>query len=246
MSTAQDRGWGPGWPSGLPPGQLTVATVPGRGKHGSVRLPVRRQVAPIVVALVTELGSARHRRFRGDWSWGYANRAIRGTSTPSNHSWGLAIDLDAPTNPMRDGPLHTTMPRDAAAIADRYLFRWGGTYTGRRDPMHYEFMGTPKQAADLVERLATGHHPGRRDRPPPDGHRGRGRRGRRVPLDRTLSLKDTGKDVEFLQRWLGVRPVDGIFGDLTRAAVIRYQRSKGLEPDGVVGPHTIAAMRGKG
>ncbi|HWT25614.1 MAG TPA: NlpC/P60 family protein, partial [Solirubrobacteraceae bacterium] len=37
-------------------------------------------------------------------------------------------------------------------------------------------------------------------------------------------------------------PADGVFGPQTRAAVIAFQREKGLEVDGVVGPQTLAAL----
>jgi peptidoglycan hydrolase-like protein with peptidoglycan-binding domain len=36
---------------------------------------------------------------------------------------------------------------------------------------------------------------------------------------------------------------DGWFGPITEAAVKDYQRSKGLVPDGIVGPITMKAMR---
>lgn len=37
-------------------------------------------------------------------------------------------------------------------------------------------------------------------------------------------------------------PIDGIFGDLTRRAVVRFQAAKELEPDGIVGPITADAL----
>ncbi|HEX8805261.1 MAG TPA: M15 family metallopeptidase [Acidimicrobiales bacterium] len=48
--------------------------------------------------------------------------------------------------------LVSTMPQNAAAIGGRYGFRWGGTYGGttKPDPMHFEFMGTPGDAARLA------------------------------------------------------------------------------------------------
>lgn len=43
--------------------------------------------------------------------------------------------------------------------------------------------------------------------------------------------------------WCGVPVrVDGIFGVRTRAAVVRFQRSRGLVADGVVGRNTWAAL----
>ncbi len=37
-------------------------------------------------------------------------------------------------------------------------------------------------------------------------------------------------------------PADGVFGDSTSAAVLAFQRSRGLSPDGVAGPATMAAL----
>jgi peptidoglycan hydrolase-like protein with peptidoglycan-binding domain len=59
----------------------------------------------------------------------------------------------------------------------------------------------------------------------------------------TLSAGDTGRQIELLQRALGV-PVDGIFGPETEAAVQHFQAGKGLAVDGIVGPLTSAALRG--
>jgi peptidoglycan hydrolase-like protein with peptidoglycan-binding domain/chorismate mutase len=71
-----------------------------------------------------------------------------------------------------------------------------------------------------------------------------------VRLARQLRLQRpplTGRDVSIVQRALrraGYRiPVDGLFGLETRIAVTRFQRKHGLEPDGMVGPQTWAALR---
>jgi putative chitinase len=62
-----------------------------------------------------------------------------------------------------------------------------------------------------------------------------------------LRLGSSGSDVELLQdklRGLGFNPgaKDGDFGPATQAAVIAFQRSEGLLPDGIVGPRTAAAL----
>ena len=62
-----------------------------------------------------------------------------------------------------------------------------------------------------------------------------------------LKLTSSGKDVERLQKRLqklGFPPgnIDGDFGPGTEAALIAYQRSKGLLADGVAGPRTLKAL----
>ncbi|HEY2963370.1 MAG TPA: peptidoglycan-binding protein [Pyrinomonadaceae bacterium] len=63
-----------------------------------------------------------------------------------------------------------------------------------------------------------------------------------------LKRGSSGPDVLTLQstlKQLGFDPngVDGIFGPGTEAAVIAFQQSKGLTPDGLVGPNTMAALQ---
>lgn len=75
--------------------------------------------------------------------------------------------------------------------------------------------------------------------------------GSRTPTDPQgryfLHHGDTGPDVVTLQERLtelGARvgAADGTFGDRTLAAVLDFQRSEGLTPDGVVGTATWAAL----
>jgi cell wall-associated NlpC family hydrolase len=64
-----------------------------------------------------------------------------------------------------------------------------------------------------------------------------------------LSTGSRGSDVTRLQQRLqaaGFSPgkVDGVFGKQTRAAVLAFQRAKGLGRDGVVGPNTSQRLFG--
>ena len=55
-----------------------------------------------------------------------------------------------------------------------------------------------------------------------------------------------GQDVQELQSALSklgpAVPVSGVFDEATAQAVVAYQRSAGLKPDGVVGPATRSAL----
>ena len=92
----------------------------------------------------------------------------------SNHAWGLAIDMNSSTNPIRsyasvDGvtacmtPIQTDFPQWVIQTAEKWGLYWGGygwnsgcpsTSTERtvveRDPPHFEFRGTPRQAAAIA------------------------------------------------------------------------------------------------
>lgn len=92
----------------------------------------------------------------------------------SYHAWGLAIDMNAGTNPIRSytgvgdqtaclTPMVTDMPRWVIRTAEKWGLYWGGygwsngcqsTSTERsivhRDPPHFEFRGTPEHAAAIA------------------------------------------------------------------------------------------------
>lgn len=63
----------------------------------------------------------------------------------------------------------------------------------------------------------------------------------------TLRFGSTGPSVRELQTLLRNNgfdpgPIDGIFGQRTQSAVIAFQRSRGLVPDGIVGVQTWTAL----
>jgi hypothetical protein len=115
-----------------------------------VKLPVRQEIAELI-ALLCEATMKRGYRLVPGWCWGYACRKIRGSSSWSNHAWGLAVDLNAPKNPMTSR-LVTDMPSWMPTLWKSYGFRWGGDYSGRKDAMHYEFLGSVTDAKMQTER----------------------------------------------------------------------------------------------
>jgi len=67
----------------------------------------------------------------------------------------------------------------------------------------------------------------------------------------TLRVGSRGPQVAQLQRALAAKgfspgAADGVFGPNTQRAVMSFQRAHGLSVDGVVGPHTWAALGGAG
>ncbi len=60
----------------------------------------------------------------------------------------------------------------------------------------------------------------------------------------TIRKGSKGNDVRKLQELLGVT-ADGIFGPITKAAVVAYQSANGLKADGIVGPLTWGKLLGE-
>lgn len=251
----EGRGWGEGWPRCQQDMQVTIERTDG------LRLPIRREVAELVALLMDET-ERRGYDIEPGHTGGFVCRAIRRQEgdtrpeRPSNHSWGLAVDINWRRNPHRDR-LVSDMPGWMPALWWDYQFFWGGWYRKRPDAMHYEFVGTPEDAARLTERahrelgglgetvvdLTTrvggrGGGSGRTFEPYQDSVE---------PGARNVRRGSAGDDVCAVQVALGFtgKAADGLFGEQTEQAVREFQRSRGLDDDGVVGPLTWAAILGR-
>lgn len=151
MGDASSRGWGKGWPTDR---SADMATASG----GGISIPAHKRIAPIVSWLLAETVRRGYDLDGTRDDWGYANRPIRGTQRPSNHSWGLAVDLNATANPMQS-KLKTDMPRWMVGLWKSHGFDWGGDYDGRKDAMHFEFAGTPADADRIAKTLGAAPKP---------------------------------------------------------------------------------------
>lgn len=95
-------------------------------------------------------------KIRPDWSWGWAYRPIRGSSSGySNHASATAIDLNAPAHPL--GVRGTFSPKQKAAIHKilddlQGVIRAGLDYSGRADEMHFE-VNASRASVERVARL---------------------------------------------------------------------------------------------
>jgi hypothetical protein len=116
---------------------------------GGVRVTTAPAAAPLLGHVMSRFHASVEPLVAG-WCWGFAYRDIRAASSLSNHSSGTAIDLNAPMHPL--GKAGTFTPSQVAAIRVILaecggLVRWGGDYSGRKDEMHFEVVGTAAQAS---------------------------------------------------------------------------------------------------
>ena len=65
-------------------------------------------------------------------------RAVRGSSSFSLHSYGLALDIYAARNPM-SYILRTTFSDRFIKCFKEQGFYWGGDWKGRKDAMHFSY-----------------------------------------------------------------------------------------------------------
>lgn len=144
--TAAQRGWGAGWPScSGAAGNLAVVTFARSG----VRVSVHKRIARLVQILADETERRGYLAKLGQ-TGAYNCRPIAGTHTPSNHSWGLAIDWNWQSNPYTASMVHTN-PQWMYDLWARYGFANGGMYSPKHDWMHFEAMGSVAQMDAMTE-----------------------------------------------------------------------------------------------
>lgn len=76
--------------------------------------------------------------------WSYQNRDVRGGHSKSNHSFGIAIDINALANPLG---ATGDMPEDVVRQWEAEGGEWGGDWS-RPDPMHFETHLTPEEIGE--------------------------------------------------------------------------------------------------
>jgi hypothetical protein len=142
-NNAKERGWGPGWPNCNGSKQVRV-------EKAGVKVPVRRELAELVAVLFAATEKRYGYDIKPGQTFGFACRPIKGsTTTASNHSWGLAVDINSVTNPMQS-TFKSNMPPKMVRMWEACGFYWGGRYTDRPDAMHFEYIFRP---ADVPRHL---------------------------------------------------------------------------------------------
>ncbi len=161
-------------------------------------------------------------------------RFIKGSTNPSNHSWGTAIDINiqgALDGINVGGGTGKNDDRTLAGLAAMAPFFhdegwfWGVGFSTFEDGMHFE-------VADQT--IRKWHDDG-------------------LLIDKNrklepenLSIGDVGGEVKRVQQALIARGFDliddGEFGPIMQGHIIEFQVKNGLKPDGIVGPKTKAAL----
>lgn len=242
-------------------------------------------VATVLFYVAARLNLVVERGVQG-WCWGYAYRAIRGTSsTVSFHASGTAFDWNAPKHPLgKRGTWSESQRQILAAITRdcRGLIRFGEFYGNRVDGMHCEIVGNENDVRKLAEAILRGELPGGVDgangnavagtvpvvaivpkpvvlagptappavvekgvRAPAFPLRGGQYFGPRDPKSNVNSISGYFSHREDLRVWQDrmkyrgwtITP-DGLYGEEVERVARAFQRDKGLDCDGLVGPAT--------
>lgn len=114
-------------------------------------------VAYIFRWLAGEFDSRVERLVKGT-CWGWFNRTVRGSTSISNHASGTAVDFNADQHPLGSSPGDTFSDAQIKTIRSIVastggVIRWGGDYTGRKDPMHFEINTTAAKVKAFAAQL---------------------------------------------------------------------------------------------
>lgn len=146
------------WPAGVPSSLLATARHPDRS---DAYFQTRKELVPLWQELMHYANLQGYRIYGMNGStfwgpWGYQNRAIGGTSSPSNHSAGIAADINAPNNPQSNSFV-SDIPPGVVNAFETCGFYWGGRYTAptKFDTMHFEYCFAPADVNGHLARART-------------------------------------------------------------------------------------------
>jgi len=236
MATSQN-----GWPvvtSGTSSTLVAIPRIVGRVRKGAV--------ATVFAAFIERFDREVEDVDLGRDDWGYAYRPVRGKASGySNHASGTAVDLNATRHVL--GKVNTFSANQRAALArllkDFPVIRWGGSYSGRKDEMHFEINASSAAVEALAKKLAGTATPVGNPIPPAPA-KPPAVATKRAPRSLPPVLKP-GARGGWVGLWQGILrtqgenvAVDESNGPATQAATKRVQKRWGLTPDGYVGPRT--------
>ncbi|MGA4509018.1 M15 family metallopeptidase [Propionibacteriaceae bacterium G1746] len=188
------------------------------------RAVMRAELQPLVQELMRRTEAMGYTLRAAD-TGGYNCRFIAGTTRPSNHAYGRAIDINWQSNP-QSYTFQSNIPPAVVKMWINHGFYWGGhyTYPTKYDTMHFEYVGSFGNITYYYNKL----------------------RGTTTTVP-TLAVGSTGTRVTNLQRTMNTwfpsyaatpLTVDGVYGAKTESAVKEFQTRVGITADGRFGPVT--------
>ena len=125
-------------------GTVFIPELVGKPSYGiklSGNIRFYKKAIPQLKAAFAELGRRGLVKKILHWDGSFVPRLKRGGSTPSNHSFGTALDVNAewngfkqrPADPGETGDLH-----EVAQVFKKFGFIWGGDWRNTPDGMHFE------------------------------------------------------------------------------------------------------------
>lgn len=87
------------------------------------------------------------------FSGSYNPRPIRGSSRPSCHSFGAAVDWDSEQNTMNYNGDKGSMSPIVVGAYKRQGWYWGGDFHSRQDPMHFQAANETSRVAEIASDL---------------------------------------------------------------------------------------------
>jgi D-alanyl-D-alanine carboxypeptidase len=106
---------------------------------GIAKLYVNKaMVAPLTAALTVAVATCPDYPIRTIGCWNVRYKRTVGSAI-SVHAWGMAVDINASTNPLA-AELTTDMPDAFVQAFKDQGFTWGGEFSGFKDSMHMQLV----------------------------------------------------------------------------------------------------------
>jgi len=117
---------------------------------GGRTVRIHKRALPAFKAVAANLAAeqAKGRYYAiGGYTYAHSARTVGGSYGISRHAFGIAIDINANTNPYQEGPFEegdpftTDMPAWFVEAWTDAGFCWGGDWKLSKDPMHFSWQG---------------------------------------------------------------------------------------------------------
>ena len=190
--------------------------------------PIPGGVNHLLISSVSNLDAvfARHQyplgRSADDWC--YSRRVTKHGRRWSTHSWAIAVDVNATTNPFSKRFVTDLTPQiiaDVQAIRHpngRPCWQWGGTWTPNHDPMHFQTSLTPDECRTMPP---PGAQPATPEPTPPAADGQLTAAMEQLRVDVTTDIDNIKRQLEVVTTILGGAPFDTLAEWLLRTTLTR-------------------------